>query len=388
MIEVIFENKEKLIKTINKTFKFPLRGNQQEVCIHGATVLGIDLKKCLESSNIKTICFTDNDSKKWNRMLDEIPIVSPKYKNENFYNIPLLISSLQYEEEILDSWKKRGVDLSYQLDFLHFKHPSVFNYIFFEDMFNVTYNNKDDIIKLYNDLHDEESKETLLNIVKYRLSFDKNYLKISKSLNEQYFEKDVLSFTDDEVIYDVGAYDGDTIECFLGKVTNNKYAKYYAFEPSNSYCEIIQNKKDQNINWKNVEIVNCGVYNKKSKVKAYDKGSSEFSDNILSIDKSIDSEAAGNSDVIYINTITIDEFAKTHLKPTFIKMDIEGAELNALIGAKNVIVNHKPKLAICIYHRPSDLSEIAKYIKQLNSHYRFYIRHYRDYICDTVLYCL
>ena len=130
------------------------------------------------------------------------------------------------------------------------------------------------------------------------------------------------------------------------------------------------------------------MYNKKAKVKAYDKGSSEFSDNILSIDKSIDSEVAGNSDVIYINTITIDEFAKTHLKPTFIKMDIEGAELNALIGANNVIVNHKPKLAICIYHRPSDLSEIAKYIKQLNSHYRFYIRHYRDYICDTVLYCL
>lgn len=72
--------------------------------------------------------------------------------------------------------------------------------------------------------------------------------------------------------------------------------------------------------------------------------------------------------------------------PTFIKMDIEGAELEALEGAKNTIVKSKPKLAICLYHKPDDLWKIPLYLKKLVPEYKFYIRHHSKVRWETVLY--
>lgn len=67
-------------------------------------------------------------------------------------------------------------------------------------------------------------------------------------------------------------------------------------------------------------------------------------------------------------------------------MDIEGAELDALIGAKNTIKNNKPFCTICVYHRPGDIFVIANYLKELVPEYKFKIRHYGMSMCETVLY--
>lgn len=75
-------------------------------------------------------------------------------------------------------------------------------------------------------------------------------------------------------------------------------------------------------------------------------------------------------------------------EPTFIKMDVEGAELSALKGAKKLIAKNHPKLAICLYHKPEDIYDIPIFIKQLDSSYKLYIRHYSNYITETVLYAI
>ena len=73
---------------------------------------------------------------------------------------------------------------------------------------------------------------------------------------------------------------------------------------------------------------------------------------------------------------------------SFIKMDIEGAELEALKGAKESIIAHRPRLAICIYHKPEDILEIPLYLQSLVPDYKFYIRHYSNYTIETVLYAI
>ena len=73
---------------------------------------------------------------------------------------------------------------------------------------------------------------------------------------------------------------------------------------------------------------------------------------------------------------------------TFIKLDIEGAELEALKGAEHIIKRDKPKLAICIYHKPEDIWEIPYYIKMLVPEYKMYIRHYSNSESETVLYAV
>ena len=73
-------------------------------------------------------------------------------------------------------------------------------------------------------------------------------------------------------------------------------------------------------------------------------------------------------------------------KVTFIKMDIEGSEIEALKGAVNVIKRDKPRLAICIYHKPEHLYEIPFLVKETVPEYKLYIRHHCDNCADTVLY--
>ena len=88
--------------------------------------------------------------------------------------------------------------------------------------------------------------------------------------------------------------------------------------------------------------------------------------------------------------ITLDEFYSDHYQGTpvsFIKMDIEGAETEAIKGASTIIKEHRPALAISIYHKPSDLWEIPLLIHSLNPDYSFFISQHAAILTETVLYC-
>lgn len=73
---------------------------------------------------------------------------------------------------------------------------------------------------------------------------------------------------------------------------------------------------------------------------------------------------------------------------SFIKMDIEGSELEAIKGCKEHIKRDKPILAICVYHKPEDIVDIPLYILSLRSDYRFMMRHYSTKNSETVLYAI
>ena len=73
---------------------------------------------------------------------------------------------------------------------------------------------------------------------------------------------------------------------------------------------------------------------------------------------------------------------------TFIKMDIEGAEMNALRGARTIIQKNKPKLAICIYHSDEDMLRLAEWIHETVPEYKLYVRQHSNCICETVLYAV
>ena len=84
----------------------------------------------------------------------------------------------------------------------------------------------------------------------------------------------------------------------------------------------------------------------------------------------------------------IDEAVDPNNRVTFIKMDIEGSELEALKGAQQTIQRDRPKLAICIYHKPEDMTDIPLYIKSLVPEYRLYVRHHSNRCSETVLYAV
>lgn len=182
----------------------------------------------------------------------------------------------------------------------------------------------------------------------------------------QYF--DVFSPADDEIIVDAGAYDGTTAIQFL-EWGGDKVKHIYSFEfdPVNAAkCE--ENLKPYA---DKVTLIKKGTWDKDEVICAEasgSTGSSVISEGNTEVQlASIDSELAG-------------------VPVTFIKMDVEGAELKSLIGAKNTIIKNRPRLAICVYHKPEDIYEIPGYILSLVPEYKFYLRHYASNEWETVLY--
>lgn len=186
----------------------------------------------------------------------------------------------------------------------------------------------------------------------------------------QYFDDELIKFSSHEVFVDGGALNLDTSRILLARFKNAD--KIYAFEPDdNNYRNCVKVKEAEML--EQVEVFNLGLYDKTDVLSftQFNNGSSHINQ-------------AGTSK---INVVALDEilFEKAI---TFIKMDIEGAELIALHGAANIIKKYKPKLAISVYHRPNHLVDIPLYLKTLIPDYKLYIRHYSIYPQETILYAI
>jgi len=183
----------------------------------------------------------------------------------------------------------------------------------------------------------------------------------------QYFDEFVAS--DDEVFMDVGCYDGENTFDFVNWC-KNRYEHIYAFE-ANAYDAKICKRKIDLKNVKKVTLIEKGVWSKKGEIG--------FSGNGM-IMGYVDSNATE-----FIKVDTIDNVLHGE-RVTFIKMDIEGSELEALRGAEESIRKYKPRLAISIYHKPEDIWTLLLELLKFNPEYQFLIRPYWSTDCETVLY--
>lgn len=184
----------------------------------------------------------------------------------------------------------------------------------------------------------------------------------------QYFDKKLIRYSDQEVFLDCGAYDLQTSLLFAEKCP--AYKKIIAFEPDHHNWErcmsIVSERKLER-----TEVLPFGVWDQKEQLRFDAKGSA--------------SAITAEGEMV-IDTITIDELDEP---VTFLKMDIEGAELRGLRGAQNTIRKYQPKLAICIYHHSEDMIQIGEYILSLVPEYRLYLRHYSNYYAtETVMYAI
>lgn len=187
---------------------------------------------------------------------------------------------------------------------------------------------------------------------------------------EQYF--DMFSSEGKEIFIDGGAYNGDTIFDFLAWNKGNEY-KVYSFEPMKGMYEYIENRlRSKHI--ENVTVLNYAAWHKKEE---------------LFFEDMVDgSRVAGNGrGGVPVRGERIDDIVDAE-GATFIKLDVEGSEMEALQGASATIQRFQPKLAICIYHKSTDILDIGKYILSLNPKYKMAIRHYSLTYCETVLYAI
>ncbi len=185
-----------------------------------------------------------------------------------------------------------------------------------------------------------------------------------------YLDETIFEPRDEELFVDGGAFHGETSRKFA------KWAKSYkgiiAFEPETMKLDICK-KTFMQAGLHDVTLMNAGLWSR---------------DGYLSFE-SCGLEGAGSKfcekGKTNVEVRALDCVIKDRV--SFIKMDIEGSELEALKGAKETIQRDKPRLAICLYHKPQDIWEIPQYIKKMVPQYHMAVRHYMTNMYDTVLYC-
>ena len=237
---------------------------------------------------------------------------------------------------------------------------------------NLSLNDVIDIEEVNDVLEDEKSKKILRNLLYYRMTYDYQYiLDIVDSSFEQYFDTDIVSLTEQEVFIDAGAYTGDTLEVFV-KLTKRQFKKIYCYEPDDGNFAKLKGMATELKVQDKVSLIKKGVHYQSDVFSfcANGSGSSHISE-------------SGNSQ---IEVCTIADTIKDI--PTYIKMDIEGSEIEALYGIKDIIKKYKPKLAICVYHKSDDLWRIPLILKRWVPEYHLYLRHYFPNQYETVCYAV
>lgn len=225
----------------------------------------------------------------------------------------------------------------------------------------------------YDWLEDEKSKKTMEDYLRGHIeltNFPMTEVWETEDVEKQYFPEDVVRLSDREVFVDCGAYTGDTFESFCKRVGGFK--KYYAMEPDQTLFEEVRSK----ITAGNAVHIPIGAWDEKGTLDmVVENGCGSIRD-------------LGGADGQRIDTDKIDNLIGDEEQATFIKMDIEGAELKALKGAAGTIKRDKPKLAVCVYHKREDLITIPQYIKSLAGGYQLYLRAHFPYASEVVLYAV
>ncbi len=221
-----------------------------------------------------------------------------------------------------------------------------------------------DFLWLYRRLEDYLSKQTLFAILKNWAFLDINELVRVKSIFPDYYEPDIFPDNQDGLFVDVGAFIGDSIQQYVDAYGNG-YRKIYAYEITEDSCRIL---KRNTAHLHDMIIRQKGVGREPGKMTL--ESNSDFSANKLQGASGGETAKQGGQQV---EIVTLDQDLEDI--PTLIKMDIEGAEQDALLGCRETICQYHPGLAICVYHGYEDIWKIPFMIDCMYPGYHFYLRH-------------
>ncbi|MFC1741089.1 FkbM family methyltransferase [Nanoarchaeota archaeon] len=375
-------------------------GSEDAFVIFGSGPLVMKVMSFLKSRGKDVTAFLDSDRSKEGSVLEGIEVFHPS--NFDFKGKKMILAS--YQELALAQDLISGYGLKYIDDFFFFidlvnTEMSGFKDLLGKRFYDHAMQNKDDFLKVWGLLSDGYSKDIFKRLINYRIralnpeSISLESLPCQPSRHAEY-EKDAKSYFQElpeaipadlrtaisfklsinpysyfdkvipenkKVILNCGAYNGNTSGMFAHL---SPHSKIYAFEPIEEF--FMKNKELSKV-FPNIIPVNSGLWSTSGKV-SFNKIDNALSGGTASFVGEGEDE---------IDVVAIDDFVKqSNLSSVdFIKMDVEGAELDALKGAKNTIKDFKPDLAISIYHRAEHLWKIPLWIKDNFPEYMIYIDH-------------
>lgn len=348
-----------------------------QVCLYGAGEGGSVFKQLLETKrkDVKIVCFID-DFKSGTR--DRIRIVKAKdfFKVDNCDKLILITSS--YWRDI----DKRLCQL--KINNYMIVNPSLFfaSQIFTEEEERIYEVNFEKVKNLLSYTEDQRLYGLLIQS-------RKKTQQTSYSLYEYYLgsqkQAEYLDFINKKKINTIiegGVFDGKNTLEFLRFLAQDGFL--YGFEP---FYEVYLESKNSTFlkNLSNVKIYPLALWRNKTQVMFLQDKDNKGGSRIV-----YKENLAEDEDIVYVEAISIDEFvADNHIeKIDYIKLDVEGAELEVLRGAQKTLTKHRPQLAVCIYHKKEDLFEIPLFLKATLKDYIHRIGHYSSTFWNTIWYAI
>jgi FkbM family methyltransferase len=219
-------------------------------------------------------------------------------------------------------------------------------------------------------LADDESRRQFLAHVEARINLDFAGL-ADPDLAHQYFPPDLVTLGRDEVFLDAGAFDGDTLRAFAA-ATQSRFARYIALEPDPA-------------NYARLERAAAAFPD--GVVETYPYAVGARAETVRFNAEGGVGAAMSETGTLSVECKRIDDtFAD--VRPTYLKLDIEGAELDALRAAEATIAASRPRLAVCVYHRPEDLWQIVLFLRERFAFYTFHMRSHQYDGLELVLYAI
>jgi FkbM family methyltransferase len=346
----------------NSAFDKLLAGSENRLVLFGAGSLGRKVLRCVRSIGIEPLAFADNSQSKWGSYVDGVPVLSPKDAAAQYGASALFLVTIwslgHFYPESRAMLGGMGCTRVASTTSLRWKFANQLLPDFCNDLPHKLYEQAAEVREAASLWADDFSRREYLNHVRWRALGDQNALGPPVK-EESYFLDSLYRIEDHEVFVDCGAYIGDTAEQVIRR--NPAFSRIVAIEADPENFERLTK-------WigsleapvaSRITPLNVAVGAKRGKLHFQASG-----------DEGARLATDGN---VVVECIPIDDLTP-EAGPTFIKMDIEGAELEALEGARRSIQTHRPILSICVYHRQNDLWRIPLFIHTLMEDYRLFLR--------------
>ncbi len=342
---------------------------KNRLVIFGAGGMGRRIAHGLSAVGVTPLAFCDNNPELWGTKTGGVETMSPKAASELFPEAVFVVAvwhpskseGLRAHVERLQELGCRNV-----VSFipLLWTYPRIFLPNLFWELPDVI-SERMPLLNAAREQFDDQGKEEFDRQLAFRLSGD--FLSLSEpDPGLQYFPDGVISLSDSETFVDCGAYDGETLRDFI-TVSGGRFRRIVALEPDPGNLRLLANSVDDG----RVRIEPYAVGSKNEVLRMSSSGASSW------VTESGDTQ---------VQCVALDELLADE-SPTFMKMDIEGSEIDALHGAAATIRRCRPKLAVCVYHRPEHLWQVPLLLKQLLPDSRLTLRSHMLDGFDTVCYC-
>jgi FkbM family methyltransferase len=342
--------------------------NLRSIAIVGSAGEGQRLARICASNKIKIDAIVDDDRSKVGLAIEGLLVEPTSALASLPKTTPVVIAS----HRVLNTSKRlrdQGFRTVIPFATLQALAPEQFPpHMFYQNLLDDLWENRGKYEALHHRLADDRSRLVLDAVLGFRQTLDPLILQQVLS-DDLYAPKGLFEFTSNEAYVDGGSYDGDTIRAFIDRV-HGWFDDIYAFEPDPATFEKLKSNFQHE---PRVHPIHAGLHSHVGKLLFRDDASRGA---IFANDGSIEMPVTTIDDVLGGQRLT------------YVKMNIEGAEIDALQGGRNAICKWLPRLAISVYHRASDLWRIPEVILEMSSDYELYLRQHDGGIIETVLYAL